>query len=112
MAEKLRLERMPSDRPLEAMCFLCDEPFEPGGTVAILYEGEMPMGYVCQDCASTPNQAVAKVRRRVKRIQSLMPTKADDSSAEHRLKRMQLILRRAAYWQSLAKRIEKLASWK
>jgi hypothetical protein len=111
LAEKLRLERLPSDRPLEAVCFLCDEYFEPGGAVAILYEGEMPMGYVCCDCASAPHHAAEKVRRRVRRIESLLQSKVDDSSAEHHLKSLALIHRRAVYWKALAKRIEKLTSW-
>jgi hypothetical protein len=94
------------------MCFLCDEHFEPGGTIAILYEGEMPMGYVCGDCASAPQNAAEKVRRRVKRIEALLQSKVDDSSTEHRLKRLALIHRRAAYWKALAKRIENLTAWK
>jgi hypothetical protein len=111
LVEKLRLENLPSNRPEEAVCFLCDEFFEPAGTVAILYEGEMPMGYLCADCATDPPAGAAKVHRRVKRIQSLLRYKVDDDSAEHRMRRLQLILRRAAYWKTLATRLEKLDSW-
>jgi hypothetical protein len=111
LVEKLRLESLPSKRPEEAVCFLCDEYFEPAGTIAILYDGEMPMGYLCPGCAADPHQSAAKVRRRVKRIQSLLRYKVDEGSAEHRMKRLQLILRRATYWKALATRLEKLGSW-
>jgi hypothetical protein len=111
LVEKLRLENLSSNRPEEAMCFLCDEFFEPNGTAAVLYDGQMPMGYLCRDCAVDPRQGAAKVRRRVKRIQSLLRYKVDDDSAEHRMKRLQLILRRAGYWKALATRLEKLSSW-
>jgi hypothetical protein len=93
------------------VCFLCDEFFEPAGTAAILYDGEMPMGYLCRDCAADPHKCAAKVRQRVKRIQSLLRYKVDDGSAEHRMRRLQLILRRVAYWKALATRLEKLDSW-
>jgi hypothetical protein len=112
LAPQLLLERLPSDRPQEAVCFLCDEYFAPDGTIAILYECEMPMGYLCDHCASTPHHAASKVRRRAKRILRLLKHTMDDDSAEHRLKRLQLILRRAGYWRALARRLEKLHAWR
>jgi hypothetical protein len=69
------------------------------------------LGYLCRDCATTPHKAAAKVRRRAKKIQSLLDYKVDDGSAERSMKRMQLILRRAAYWKAMVNRLEKLASW-
>jgi hypothetical protein len=111
LAEKLRLDCLPSSHPQEAVCFLCDDYFKPAGTIAVLYDGDMPMGYLCRDCATTPHKAALKVRRRIKRIQSLLGYKVDDDSAERSMKRLQLILRRAAYWKALANRLEKLASW-
>jgi len=111
VSDELRLERLPSDGPEQAICFLCDDFFLPGGILATLYDGRLPLGHICAVCAAGPRQAAARVRQRAKRILSLLKDGVDDSSAELSLRRRQLIRLRADFWKALARRIEKSDAW-
>jgi hypothetical protein len=111
MSDELRLQRLPSDDRQEAMCFLCDDHFEPNGTLATLYHGRMPLGHICANCGAGKRQAAARVHKRAKRILALLNLGVEDGSDERSLRRMQLIHRHAGYWKTLATRIQKMDAW-
>jgi hypothetical protein len=110
--EKLRLVCVPTKQHHEALCFLCDDCFEPGDTASILTVDDIPMGCLCPNCAGSRFVAASKVRRRAKKILALANFKVDEDSAELELRRLQLIHRRAAFWESFATRVEQSDAWK
>jgi len=107
----LRLERRPSNRSEQAICYVCDDLFEPGANIAILQDQDVPLGFLCARCVAGPPVTAKRARRRAQKLLSLLPIEPKEDSAERSLRTMQLIYRRAQYWKALAKRLEQLAAW-
>jgi hypothetical protein len=91
---------------------LCGTVFERFFTAAVLYDGDQPLGYVCQACATAPpNAAALKVRERARGLRDLADQAEKDLPLSPWSNLVQRTLERAQRWDDLAQRLETMGGW-
>ena len=112
VAEELALEIIACESAGQMVCPLCASVADLLGTVALLYDGRKPLGYLCQECLGTgPRTAAAKVRARAAQFHRLARQAQAILSVDQWPAILQAILQRAAHWDALADRLAAMEHW-
>ncbi len=112
MSHELALEFLPSINLGQLCCPLCATLFEPWSTVALLDDGDVPMGYLCERCFMTgPHAAAQTMRERTLDLRGFVLRARTNLTQPAWLKLLLAMQERIDHWDLLADRVDQLSWW-
>jgi hypothetical protein len=112
MSSRIYLASQINREPKPGICALCGCNFELLSAAVVLYDGHLPLGDLCQECLlDGPGKAALKVRERAKKLYAYADEIRKSRVANQWIAIIQSARERAAYWDALAERVERLSSW-
>jgi hypothetical protein len=112
LPEELTLELMPSTSSGPLFCPLCGTLFQPERILALLDEGDVPMGCVCDRCFMTgPHVAAQAVHQRSLRLYDLIKNARPEVSPAIWVQMSQAVQDRLTHWNRIIDQLETLGWW-
>jgi len=112
MPKQLEIEILPCDDATESSCPLCGENLSLSSSVGMLYDGDQPLGCVCERCLNeNPKQVAGRLRERVVDLYEFIRKARQSLAGEPWIKCIEKVRSRAEHWDALSGRIACLEQW-
>jgi hypothetical protein len=112
VSKQLEVEILPCDDATECTCPLCGELLSLSSFVGMLYDGDHPLGCICEKClGESPKQVAGRLRERVVDLYEFIQKAHESLSGEAWGRCIEKVRSRAEHWDALASRIACLEVW-